>query len=445
MQISSLNADIVDRILTSLTDFESLGSVLLASKSVYRVYCAHPVSIKRAIAHNVVGPALPQALRFIRCDRRKMRLIPTRELLGEDELEKNPCLTCDDIIYLTKITKQAQGLEDIFSWREKDHNFRTSRLSAAESYRFRRALFRICLLISVYNPSHILEDTEDTVLEPDVDMRLQRQYQFLDTFPTSDIKEIGRLGAFLEHLAGWSANAYSNSGDPNLLLAIPDPDDLPDDLSRYVLSSPVDHILSTREVSSNTEEVDLLTGTPETNLSCQLHVFPFLPPSDYALGGQCHVIVSTRTHLWGQTDWDYLRGYANPSRMCSFLKGQLPFNPETRTSFREVWTQHQYELLIDEVFNCKTPAYDSWEKHDLLCLRCLCQFLRDHLHIWYTERKQDSSVVPKEDCWYGYNCRTQAHNHVHATKLNHWCEPTRGDAHLTPLLVPSMDLMDLWV
>lgn len=117
MRISSLSADTIDYILTSLTDFKSLASVLLASKSVYGVYSTRPTSIKRAVAYNVVGPALPQALRLVRCDRQEMKQLPAGELPGEDELEKNPCLSSDDIRGLVKISEQAQELEDIFSWR----------------------------------------------------------------------------------------------------------------------------------------------------------------------------------------------------------------------------------------------------------------------------------------------------------------------------------------
>ncbi|RAL39819.1 hypothetical protein DM860_013020 [Cuscuta australis] len=32
----------------------------------------------------------------------------------------------------------------------------------------------------------------------------------------------------------------------------------------------------------------------------------------------------------------------------------------------------------------------------------------------------------REDCWYGYACRTQHHNEEHARKRNHICRPTRG-------------------
>ena len=37
-----------------------------------------------------------------------------------------------------------------------------------------------------------------------------------------------------------------------------------------------------------------------------------------------------------------------------------------------------------------------------------------------------ASVTARGDCWYGHGCRTQTHNALHAQRLNHICEPTRG-------------------
>lgn len=35
-------------------------------------------------------------------------------------------------------------------------------------------------------------------------------------------------------------------------------------------------------------------------------------------------------------------------------------------------------------------------------------------------------AAQRQDCWYGYACRTQHHNEEHARKRNHVCRPTRG-------------------
>lgn len=61
-----LDDDIVDRILTFLPDFSTLGATILASKHIYNVFKIHPNSIIRAVAYNITGPALPQAIRLLR-------------------------------------------------------------------------------------------------------------------------------------------------------------------------------------------------------------------------------------------------------------------------------------------------------------------------------------------------------------------------------------------
>jgi hypothetical protein len=61
-----LDDDIIDRILTFLPDFSALRATILASKQFHTVFKTHPNSIIRAVAYNITGPALPQAMRVIR-------------------------------------------------------------------------------------------------------------------------------------------------------------------------------------------------------------------------------------------------------------------------------------------------------------------------------------------------------------------------------------------
>jgi hypothetical protein len=95
------------------------------------------------------------------------------------------------------------------------------------------------------------------------------------------------------------------------------------------------------------------------------------------------------------------------------------------------------EQLIGGLFEYKTLDYYTWNKDDWLCEQCLEKFMRDHLHIWYVGQKVKRKLlflitslkclftrfslggyaIP-ENCWYGYNCRTQTHKPAHAGKLN---------------------------
>ena len=57
-----LPADLIDRILTYLPDFDTLFSTILVSKSIYNVFKIRPSSIKAAVTDNVVGPCVKQAM-----------------------------------------------------------------------------------------------------------------------------------------------------------------------------------------------------------------------------------------------------------------------------------------------------------------------------------------------------------------------------------------------
>jgi hypothetical protein len=58
--------DIVDQLLAASPNFDALHASVGVSKTWREIYEAHPISIAQAVARNVVGPALPQAMRFLR-------------------------------------------------------------------------------------------------------------------------------------------------------------------------------------------------------------------------------------------------------------------------------------------------------------------------------------------------------------------------------------------
>ncbi|KAJ3904684.1 hypothetical protein F5879DRAFT_954081 [Lentinula edodes] len=66
----------------------------------------------------------------------------------------------------------------------------------------------------------------------------------------------------------------------------------------------------------------------------------------------------------------------------------------------------------------------DWKEDDCLCQSCFKSFLIENLWVWLRQVKANSAPLA-ENCWYGYNCRTQTHNLAHAQKLNHLCEQTR--------------------
>ncbi|XP_027179370.1 E3 ubiquitin-protein ligase CHFR isoform X1 [Coffea eugenioides] len=63
------------------------------------------------------------------------------------------------------------------------------------------------------------------------------------------------------------------------------------------------------------------------------------------------------------------------------------------------------------------------------CVDCydkLVSFLLYWFRITMPKHFLSPEASQREDCWYGYACRTQHHNEEHARKRNHVCRPTRG-------------------
>jgi hypothetical protein len=116
-----LDDDIIDRILTFLPCFSALRATLLASKHFHTVFKMHPNSIIRAVAYNITGPALPQAMRVIRYSPRR----PDSE--GDSEstplptpwAETHPIspITGEEARKLIANAAVVSALEDLFSSR----------------------------------------------------------------------------------------------------------------------------------------------------------------------------------------------------------------------------------------------------------------------------------------------------------------------------------------
>jgi hypothetical protein len=109
----TLSDDLIYCIFTFLPNFEALRSTLRASKTFYTVFEAHPQSIVRDIAFNQFGPALPQALRLVRCQSRNYE--PAKLL--EVDVVTHPPITPKEARMLAFNARVVRALEDLFSWR----------------------------------------------------------------------------------------------------------------------------------------------------------------------------------------------------------------------------------------------------------------------------------------------------------------------------------------
>ncbi|KAL1364607.1 hypothetical protein HN51_012762 [Arachis hypogaea] len=62
------------------------------------------------------------------------------------------------------------------------------------------------------------------------------------------------------------------------------------------------------------------------------------------------------------------------------------------------------------------------------CYEKLVSFLLYWFRISCPRNYYSEAAIARQDCWYGYACRTQHHSEDHARKRNHVCRPTRGNA-----------------
>lgn len=111
-----VTADVNYHILTSVTDFSTLLSIILTSKALNSVFEAHPHSIIREVAYNEVGSALPQALRLVRCEPAHCRHAAVEDLPAESDVMTRP-IDRAEARMLAKKAKIARRFEALFSWR----------------------------------------------------------------------------------------------------------------------------------------------------------------------------------------------------------------------------------------------------------------------------------------------------------------------------------------
>ncbi|KAJ7176142.1 hypothetical protein C8R43DRAFT_975072 [Mycena crocata] len=242
-QLSALpvNDDIVDRILTFCPTFTTLQSTILVSKDFYRVFQTHPKSITHAVAYNIVGPPLPQALRAIRYPYSHLQNDKggssssdsgSNASAGEDKDQDGSmdpiamataCPESDDASVLTteekhelqNLNRTVTRLEDIYSLRCKNRTSKTSLLTPAESWRFRRAAYRIMLYCKIFSVAQYhddeIEDLED--LDPDTCEKIYEQRAaVLNQYPTDELFEIFTVAGFMRGIF-----ADVDDDEPNIL------------------------------------------------------------------------------------------------------------------------------------------------------------------------------------------------------------------------------------
>ncbi|CAN6556505.1 unnamed protein product [Malus baccata var. baccata] len=118
-----------------------------------------------------------------------------------------------------------------------------------------------------------------------------------------------------------------------------------------------------------------------------------------------------------------------------------------------VCSRETYKPISERtIYRIPTSAHENNRHEQVITEKCIAQFgrtLQDVIAEWLANNNFRVTYVlisfllywfwisiPKyhlpreasnrENCWYGYACRTQHHNEEHARKRNHVCRPTRG-------------------
>jgi len=124
--------------------------------------------------------------------------------------------------------------------------------------------------------------------------------------------------------------------------------------------------------------------------------------------------------LWSSSNWHLLPCIILPDEVLDNLPGHLGWNRhETEPLSIIPWT---FARFVDRHVS---PGTKDWSEGKVLCTGCVLKLMgRRALGSLRELKAQHGPQL--EDCWYGYKCRTQRRE-THAVRLNHLCEPTRGD------------------
>ncbi|KAF9464147.1 hypothetical protein BDZ94DRAFT_520532 [Collybia nuda] len=278
----SLDDDLIDQILTSLPSFADLQSVVVSSNVFYGVFNVRPSSIVDAIAHNEIGPALPEALRA--CRYRATDPWPV------DGGGLAP-ITCIEARSLSRNAAVVKGLEDVFSSRYKDRSSRTSKLNFTESWRFHRAMYTMSLFTAAFPGNELYRERDVS----NIQRKQTERTAFLTRFPNDELLGIYFASRFLVRLLRWSVvagqgtelwdrraySAWAASFSPNLIWSIyskaemlndigPDMEEASDNtLDSYIFPS-ISTILKQRGAEDDLQSVSILDENYRHQDKCQM-------------------------------------------------------------------------------------------------------------------------------------------------------------------------------
>ncbi|KAJ6608036.1 hypothetical protein B0H10DRAFT_2069371 [Mycena sp. CBHHK59/15] len=436
--LSSLpvDEDVVDRILTFCPTFGTLQSAMLTSKSFYNVFATWPKSITRSVAYNIVGLALPQAICVL------LSVKPDEPVNEYSDLLQSPWPETTDIsmspianekILLAKNAELVRCLEYIFSVRHKDRyrTSQTTQLSSMESWRFRRAVYRNLHYCDVFEESKYWPDHYGFHFDTDfIREMVAVRATMLQDYPTEELYELHAVVDFLRELVQWihmnNLGIPHNYGDCRASIG-----------PAHVLSAFEDRSIDAiyQHVMFDNEEMSPIlfnyySAAFMAIWKCR-DVKP--PPSDTSRQGLSpgQTCSGHGLDLWcAASESSYLPGVDGGYWTISLnncLPGHLPDNVNELLALTELLfdSSFTYADLISEIFAIWTPEFHDWNEDDSYCSHHLKELISAHLYLWLYIKKVEGGWQPPENCWYGYECRTQTHRQAHRDSRNHLCVAER--------------------
>ncbi|KAJ7158967.1 hypothetical protein C8R43DRAFT_357122 [Mycena crocata] len=447
--------DILDRFFTFCPNFPTLRSMILVSKDWHRVFETHPKSIVREVVCNIVGPALPQALRVIRY-RYPTTSIPTEQLdpiviataCPEDQSAR---VNAGEEQALQAIAKIVNTLEDIYSLTCKDRTSTTSVLTSDESWRFRRAAYRIMLYCSLF-PGNRYSIRDVLLLGNTVRESIYAQRcAVLNRYSTTELQELFTVVKFMLGIFEYidddrlTVSELLLSTGPSGAVRVWESrvyDTLEDELGWGLADFEGDIPLFAGyfERAFNTIWADRNVQPPDDDQPISKWILDSVN-GESDICSQC--AVPGGVGLLNEANWFSLHLFPQ-----ELLKPKL-INPTIYHPFIAWWKTQKLGALgpwITGIFAFRAAAttphlhpmtqsilahpsfapFANWDVGLAYCETCLQRFLLEHVWVWWLEEQLKAGWIPPENCRYGYNCKIQGSKLNHAESRNHLCVPTHG-------------------
>ncbi|KLO09561.1 hypothetical protein SCHPADRAFT_1000186 [Schizopora paradoxa] len=437
--LERLPLDVRDRLLTSLSSFESLRAAVLSCKALYEAYSLRKHSVFNAVVENESGPALLEALAVSRA------ITDLEEHGKEDEIidlvadRDGPLwrseVSVEDAYEVGDIAQVASELEDLFSFRYKDRTKTTSALSYSESCVFRRALYQNWFLSLLCRASSLDDNDVDDDEEIDNGIDEATSSSFVQVISDLDDKSLSafyQVLLFLDELYARTYPRQSYNATSGMIV-------MSATSSRLRHFSPLKIIGDFKEQTYH-PNFDFYTRASEalaTGLDNLLskrkvnEVFEgkykkqaVLDGVSNGYAGQCHKCHKATAWLYNDTCWSDLSEHIPVQLLTRVLPGRLSYNQSACNLLNPyVQAPDFYHRFMEDAFASLNDPASSWLKDEWVCGDCVVHFIKQELFSWFVRQLIHDGHAFKANCWYGFDCRTQRHNPVHAEKLNHLCEP----------------------